>query len=271
MKISIIIPIFNQKKYSQKCLESIFSCGSKYSLEIIVVDNASTDGSGEYLMSLGKMIVVVHNEKNLGFASACNQGAKTARGEYLLFLNNDTAVTKDWLDILVKELDDNENVAIVGPKLLYLDNTIQHAGIVFKRNKQPYHIYHREKGEQPHVNKKRRFQCLTAACLLIRSTIFGAVNGFEESYINGYEDVDLCLKVGELGFGVLYCPESLVYHYGGISTGRHDHDEDNRDLFLKRWGQKIKIDYADFLAKDGTRGYRRSILGILRKLTPKNL
>jgi len=267
MKTSIIIPIFNQLDYTQKCLESIFLYGSKYDFEIIVVDNASTDGSKEYLLGLGNRIVAIYNEKNLGFAKACNQGAGIAQGEYLLFLNNDTVVTNNWLDILVKELDNNMDVAIVGPKLLYPDNTIQQAGVVFKRNKQPYHIYHREKGEQPYVNKKRRFQCLTAACFSIRSNVFKAVNGFDESYQNGYEDVDLCLKVGELGFGILYCPESVVYHYAGVSAGRHSHDKNNRELFLKRWGQKIRIDHADFMAEDGTDGYRRMILRILRRLT----
>jgi len=270
MKVSIIIPVFNQKKHTEKCLESIFLCGSKYTFEVIVVDNASTDGTRGYLDGLGGKIIAIHNDKNLGFAKACNQGARIVRGEYLLFLNNDTVVTNNWLDILVKELDNNKDVAIVGPKLLYLDNTIQQAGIVFKKNKQPYHIYHREKVEQSHVNKKRRFQCLTAACFLIRSNIFKAVNGFDEAYLNSYEDVDLCLKVGELGYGILYCPESIVYHCGGVSMGRHSRDKKNKELFLERWGQKIRVDHADFMTEDRTNGYRRFILRVLRKLTHKN-
>lgn len=254
MKTSIIIPIFNQKKYTQKCLESIFLVGSKYNFEIIVVDNASTDDTGEYLKSLGNKVVVIHNDKNLGFAKACNQGAKMARGEYLLFLNNDTVVTPNWLNILIDELDSREDIAIVGPKLLYPNDTIQQAGVVFKKNKQPYHIYNGEKKDKPYANKKRKFQCLTAACFLIRSDVFKAANGFDEVYLNGYEDVDFCLRVGELGFGILYCPESVVYHYGGASFGRHACDKNNKELFLKRWGQKIKIDHANFMVEDGTEG-----------------
>jgi GT2 family glycosyltransferase len=267
MKTSIIIPVFNQLAYTKKCMESIFSFGSKYDFEVIVVDNASTDDSREYLKGLGNKVTVIHNEKNLGFAKACNQGARIARGEYLLFLNNDTVVTNNWLDILVKELDNNEDVAIVGPKLLYPDNTIQHAGIVFDENKWPHHIYKRENKDEPYVNKKRRFQCLTAACLLVRSSVFKAVNGFDEAYVNGMEDTDFCFKVGELGFGILYCPESVIYHYGSISIGRHSRDKKNKELFLKRWRQKIKIDHADFMAKDGTDGYCRFMLRFLRKLT----
>jgi len=271
MKTSIIIPIFNQKKYTQKCLESIFLCGSKYDFEIIVVDNASTDGSREYLTGLGNRIVVIFNKKNVGFAKACNQGAKIAHGEYLLFLNNDTVVTNNWLDILVKELDNNKDMAIVGPKLLYPDDTVQHAGIVFDEKKWPHHIYKKERGDAAYVNKKRQFQCITAACFLIRSKIFNDIGGFDEAYINGLEDLDLCLKVRELGLGILYCPESVVYHYGGISTGRHTNDKNNKELFLNRWGQKIRIDHSDFMAEDGTGGFRGFMTRVFRKLAGKNV
>ncbi|MEI7463198.1 MAG: glycosyltransferase family 2 protein, partial [Candidatus Taylorbacteria bacterium] len=131
MKTSIIIPIYNQKKFTKNCLESIFECGSKYEFEVIVVDNASTDGSREYLFEFATKVTTIYNKRNEGFAKACNQGANIAKGGYLLFLNNDTVVTNNWLDILVKELDGNNKLAIVGPKLLYPDDTIQHAGIVF--------------------------------------------------------------------------------------------------------------------------------------------
>ena len=229
-------------------------CGSKYDFEVIVVDNASTDGTREYLNGLGNKVTVIHNEKNLGFAKACNQGARIARGEYLLFLNNDTVVTNNWLDVLVKELDNNEDVAIVGPKLLYPDNTIQHAGIVFDGNKWPHHIYKRENKDELYVNKKRRFQCLTAACFLVRANVFKAVNGFDEDYVNGLEDLDLCLEVRQLGFGILYCTESVVYHYESISAGRSLHDDRNYEIFFSRWGGKVKVDYKDYMSEDGTSG-----------------
>ncbi len=253
MKVSIIIPIYNKQKYTQACLESIFKFGSEYEFEIIVVNNASTDGSGSYLAGLGS-VVAINNKKNLGFAKACNQGAKVAKGEYLLFLNNDTVVTEKWLDVLVRELDTNKNIGIVGPKLLYPDGTIQEAGIVFDNKKWPHHIYKKEGGDALYVNKKRQFQCLTAACFLVRKNIFEKVGGFDEDYVNGLEDLDFCFKVSGLGLEIMYCPESVVYHHESITEGRSNYDEKNVKLFYSRWEGKIKIDYKDYLREDGMTG-----------------
>jgi O-antigen biosynthesis protein len=220
-----------------------------------VVDNGSTDGSGEYLKGLSvgseSKVILIQNEKNLGFAKACNQGAKIAKGEYLLFLNNDTVVTDKWLDVLVGELDENKNIGIVGPKLLYPDGTVQHAGVVFDKEKWPHHIYKRESGDALYVNKKRQFQCLTAACFLVRREIFEKVGGFDEAYLNGLEDLDFCLKVCALGLGILYCPESVVYHHESVTEGRSNYDERNVKTFYSRWGEKIKVDYQDYLTEDG--------------------
>jgi GT2 family glycosyltransferase len=256
MKISIIIPIFNQKKYTQACLESVFKYSLIYGYEVIVVDNGSTDGSGDYLAELENVgkVVVIRNVKNLGFAKACNQGAKMAKGEYLLFLNNDTVVTDKWLDILVEELDADKTIGIAGSKLLYPDGTVQEAGIVFDEEKWPHHIYKREPGNALYVNKKRQFQCLTAACFLVRKNIFEKDGGFDEAYLNGLEDLDFCLKVKESGLGILYCPESVIYHHESITEGRSNYDEKNVRIFYSRWKGKIKIDYMDYLREDGMTG-----------------
>jgi len=256
MKISIIIPIYNQKKYTQACLESIFKYDSKYEFEIIVVDNGSRDGSRDYLSELESKskIFVIRNKKNFGFAKACNQGAGVAKGEYLLFLNNDTVVTDKWLDILVEELDANKAIGIVGPKLLYPDGTVQHAGVVFDEHKWPHHIYKKENADALYVNKKRQFQCLTAACFLVRKGIFIKVDGFDEAYLNGLEDLDLCLKVKGLGCGILYCPESVVYHHESITEGRSNYDEKNVKTFFSRWEEKIIVDYKNYIKEDGMIG-----------------
>jgi len=251
MKVSIIIPIYNKKEYTQKCLESIFSVGAKGDFEIIVVDNGSTDDSRKYIKGLGEKVRVVEHDNNLGFAKACNNGTKVAKGEYLLILNNDTTVTPGWLDVLVNELENNKQIGIVGSKLLYPNGTIQHAGVVFDDKKWPNHIYKMEPKDGPYANKKRQFQALTGACLMIRSDVFNKVGGFDEAYINGLEDLDLCFKVKELGLGVLYCPESVIYHHESITEGRSNCDERNVKTFYSRWKEKIKIDYQDYLKEDG--------------------
>ncbi len=252
MKTSIIIPVFNRVDFTQKCLESIFQAGSRYPFEVIVVDNASSDGTEKYLESLEDKIITIRNEKNLGFAKACNQGAGIAKGKYLLFLNNDTIVTEGWLDILVEELDDDFSSAAAGSKLLYPDDTIQHAGVVFGEDKIPYHIYARERKEKHYVNKKRKFNAVTAACMLVRKDIFKKVGGFDENFVNGYEDVDLCLRIKETGKDIVYCPQSVVYHYESISEGRADKLQENKVLFLEKWGSKIKQDDYRYTLEDDT-------------------
>ncbi|HMP85566.1 MAG TPA: glycosyltransferase family 2 protein [Candidatus Paceibacterota bacterium] len=250
MKVSIIIPVYNQLKYTQKCLESIFLHGSKYEFEVIVVDNASTDGTAEYLEKFEHKIVIIKNDKNLGFAKACNQGAKIAKGEYLLFLNNDTVVTENWLNILVTEMDMDHEVGIIGPKLLYPDNTIQHAGIIFYEDKMPYHIYKGAQCDKIYTNKKREFQCLTGACLMVRREVFERVGGFEEGYINGLEDIDLCLKIKNRNLSMLYCPESVIYHFESKTAGRSNYAKENVELFFSKWKDKIFVDYKDFMLED---------------------
>ena len=252
MKVSIIIPVYNNLSYTKKCLNSVFEFGSKYKFEVIVVDNASSDGTKEYLENHKQPIIYINNNQNLGFAKACNQGAKIAKGEYLLFLNNDTIVTKNWMDILVSELDNNKKIAIAGSKLLFPDEKIQHAGVAFDKNKEPYHIHYRKNKDSKIVNKKIFFQAVTGACLLIKKQIFDKIKGFDEIYKNGYEDVDLCLKVGELGYLIIYCPESVVYHYESITEGRKDSETENKnlDILLKRWGNKISSDEDKYLEKE---------------------
>lgn len=252
MKVSIVIPVYNRLKYTKKCLESIFEFGSKYEFEIIVVDNASSDGTREYLQELGRKVVAIVNEKNLGFAKACNQGASKATGEYLLFLNNDTVVTDRWMDVLIEELDADPEVAIAGSKLLYPDETIQHAGVVFAEDKTPYHIYSREIKEKHYVNKKRKFNAVTAACMLVRKELFDKVGGFDEDFLNGYEDIDFCLKIRDIGKDIMYCPESVVYHYESITEGRGDKHKENQVLFLEKWGERIEQDDFIFMEEDST-------------------
>jgi len=251
MKVSIIIPLFNQWGYTKKCLEKIFEVGSKVDFEVITVDNASTDETSKGLESFGEKIKVIKNKENLGFAKASNQGAKISKGEYLLFLNNDTEPTKNWMEKLVEELDQNPEVVAVGSKLLFPNGTIQHAGVVFGEDKIPYHIYSKERGEKDFVNKKRNFQAVTAACMLVRREIFEKLGGFSEDYKNSFEDIDLCLRIGELGGKIVYCPESVVYHFESITEGRFKNNDENLKIFLKKWQNKIIPDDEKYLAEDG--------------------
>ncbi len=234
---SIIIPVFNKVELTQECLIHLAKQTTDISYEVIVVDNASSDGTAEFLSSLSGDIQVIANQENLGFAKGCNQGAKAARGKYFVFLNNDTIPQAGWLEALLEEVRNHADVAVVGSKLLFPDDTIQHAGIVFNRAKGLPYQWGRGHAPSSMFNHRREFQAVTAACMLVRRESFEHVNGFDERYVNGYEDVDLCLKIRECGEKIIYQPKSWLYHLEGKSEGRQDHMTDNAEYFLSRWGQ----------------------------------
>ena len=236
---SIIIPVWNKRELTEQCVSELARVTSGISYEVIIVDNHSTDGTADFLEQLSGDIQIIRNSENLGFAKACNQGARAARGRFLIFLNNDTIPLSHWLTALVAEVTSHPEVGIVGSKLLYEDDTIQHAGVVFSREAlMPYHPYRRVHRDHPAVNRRRIFQSVTAACMLIRREIFEAEGGFDETFQNGFEDVDLCLKVGDKGWQIVYQPFSVLYHLESQTPGRKVHDRENALRFLGRWGQR---------------------------------
>ncbi|MBW2018925.1 MAG: glycosyltransferase [Deltaproteobacteria bacterium] len=250
---SIIIPVFNRVDYTKQCLEALVENTGGVEYEVIIVDNGSADGTGDFLKLLEGDVKIIRNNRNLGFAVACNQGAKAASGRYLTFLNNDTIPQKGWLSAMIKITEAEPNVGIVGSKLVYPETgKIQHAGIVIsKRKKNPYNLYQNFPTDHPAVNRTRDFNAVTGACLLIRSDLFFEVGMFDESYINCFEDVDLCLKVREMGLRVVYNPQSFLYHYEAASEGRKDGAEHSTKVFLEKWGDKIEADEDRYYQEDG--------------------
>jgi GT2 family glycosyltransferase/predicted O-methyltransferase YrrM/tetratricopeptide (TPR) repeat protein len=234
---SVIIPVWNRCELTRQCLEALAATTGDVSWELIVVDNHSTNNTASFLSTLDGDVQIIRNQESLGFAKACNQGARSARGKYLVFLNNDTIPQLGWLNALVAEAEDDASIGVVGSKLLYSDGTIQHAGVVRDRQRGlPYHIYKSFPGDHPAVNQRREFQIVTAACLLIRRSLFEEAGGFDEGYVNGFEDADLCLKVRERGHRVVYQPRSVVVHLEGQAPGRKAHEDTNAVRFLDRWG-----------------------------------
>ena len=242
VKLSIIIPVFNQLSFTRQCLNGLFATlPAAISCEIIVVDNGSADGTGEYLSSLSDRLMVLSNHENRGFAIACNQGARSSCGELVLFLNNDTVPRPGWLEALIAAIDSNE-ADICGARLLYPDGRCQHAGISFDERGLGYHIFGGFPGDVAPVMERRRMQAVTGACLLVRKALFKELNGFDEGFRNGFEDVDLCLRAGEKGAQILYVPESVVIHYAEQSNGRKDYDVPNMQRFFAHWHGKVRQD-----------------------------
>ena len=236
---SIIIPVFNRVELTEQCLTKFVETTSGASFEVIVVDNASTDGTAAFLAKLGGDVRIVRNTENRGFAAACNQGARVARGRHLVFLNNDTIPLPGWLAPLIAELDGDPEIAVVGSKLLFPDDTIQHAGVAFTRDAMlPFHLFYRVPANLPVVNRRRELQCVTGACMAVRRSVFDALGGFDEGYRNGYEDVDFCLQVADRGGRIVYQPASALYHLESQTPGRKAHDDHNGRRLLERWGAR---------------------------------
>jgi GT2 family glycosyltransferase/tetratricopeptide (TPR) repeat protein len=268
-QVSIIIPLFNKMDYTRHCLEALtLNTDESLNFEVILVDNASTDGTADYLLTLSGDITTITNKKNFGFAKAINQAAKLATGRYLVFLNNDTIPHPEWLPALIRGVE-RDNADIVGAKLVYPNGRIQHAGVTFDEESIGYHIYRKLPADLPAANKKRFMQCVTAACMLVKREIFTELNGFDEAYVNGFEDVDFCLRAGERGRIILYTPESVLIHFEETSEGRKDHDDKNMRRYLARWEGKVRCDDNDFYRIDG---YRKEVIGNgrmrLHQLTP---
>lgn len=245
--VSVIIPAFNKWEYTFKCLMAVAANTRDVDHEVIVVDNASSDDTAQALPLLDG-IRLQRNEKNLGFAKACNQGAAMARGQYLMFLNNDTEVRAGWLSSMVKILDGEPDVAVVGSKLLFPDGTLQHAGVVFAYAAplpvNPFHLNYRR--PESMGGKRLTLHAVTAACMLVRGEAFAAAGGFDEGYVNGYEDVDLCLKIGQTGAKIVYTPESVAVHHESVSEGRFNGNVQNANRLNQRWHGLLKTFDVDF-------------------------
>jgi GT2 family glycosyltransferase len=251
MRASIVIPVFNKASLTAQCLEALFAHPPATPHEVIVVDDASSDSTGELLEGFGPRVRVVRHETNRGFATSCNDGAAAALGEFLVFLNNDTIPKPGWLDALVHYADEHQDAAVVGSKLLFPNDTIQHAGVVICQDRHPRHVYAGFPARHHAVNKSRQFQIVTAACCLIRREAFEAMHGFDVGYRNGYEDVDLCLRIGHAGLEVHYCHTSELYHLESISDGRFDALNANMRRYADQWMERVRPDDIDYYLADG--------------------
>ncbi len=250
--VSVVIPVFNKLELTRNCIKSILEFGAQASFETIVVDNGSTDDTRQWLTHQAESgpLKAIFNQNNLGFSRGCNVGAEAATGRYILFLNNDMEVTPSWLDPMVTTLDNDPGVGITGARLLFPDRTIQHAGVALLQCNDPdkpkllgEHVAYKLPASSPMVAIPKYFQIVTGAALMIRQELFSAMNGFDEDYWNGNEDVDLCLRVGEAGWKVVYRPESVIIHYESQSgEERWAKVQDNVLRFNEIWKGRAKAD-----------------------------
>ncbi len=217
MTIGIIIVNFNGQHLLEKNLHSVVENGYK-DFDIVVVDNASVDGSVEYLKKEFPSVKIVESKENLGFGRGNNLGVKEYPnyGAYL-FLNNDISVPKGFLDNLVKELQ-KENVGAVGPKVLYSKEkvgsdkrVINSAGIEVDRHYMAYDRYDKEEDNSKY-SVVEEVDALMGGAFLVKREVFEEVGGFNPKMFLYYEDIDLSLRIRDLGYKLYYIGTSEVYH-----------------------------------------------------------
>jgi len=244
--VSIIIPVYNQLELTKACLASIRENTDLVDYEIIVVDDCSDEETRAYLAAR-EDIRLVRNDQNVRFARACNQGAAAAKGRYLMFLNNDTLVHKGWLSALVSRIMSDASIGLVASRLLCPDGTIQHAGVVFKdepadRPTYGLHIYRGYKGDYALANTPKQYASITGACMLVAAALFEELGGLDVSYGMYYEDNDLCMKITEAGYKVIYEPASVVTHLenqsqsAAVKAGFKPAEK----IFIERWEKKLQ-------------------------------
>jgi GT2 family glycosyltransferase/glycosyltransferase involved in cell wall biosynthesis len=252
--VSIVIPVLDKLVFTRQCLDRIWRhTGDSIDYEVIVVDNGSSDGTADWFGAAGfpRPLRYHRNARNLGFAKANNIGAGLGQGRYVLFLNNDTLVQQGWLSEMLRVIRSNPSVGIVGIKQLFpYTSVIYHTGIVFARSGAPEHLYPHLDASLPQVNHEREYQAVNGACLLIGRELFSDCGGFDEAYVNGYEDVDLCMAARQRGRKVVCCTSAYIYHYGQISEGRTADDDDNAALFARKWKGALRADRDEYLLKD---------------------
>jgi len=264
-KVSIIIPAYNQAKYTMACIETILTNTKDVTFEIIVMDDKSPDKEAREIGKYLENITFISNEVNLGFLENCNKGAKLAKGEYILFLNNDTNVQPKWLSSLVDLIESDSKIGMVGSKLVYPTGEQQEAGGIVWKDASAWNFGRLDDPTKPEYNYVKETDYISGAAIMIRKDLWNKIGGFDKRYIPAYfEDTDLAFEVRRHGYKVMLQPKSVVVHFEGIShgtdtqSGIKSYQVKNMQKFYEKWKDVLEKEHFDngehvFLARDRTR------------------
>jgi GT2 family glycosyltransferase len=256
---SIVIPVFNQVRFTKSCLRSIFQ-NTDYPFELIVVDNGSTDDTSQYLANVPN-IRVVRNEINRGVPKANNQGVRASRGEYVMLLNNDTIVTPCWLSRMVACAEHEHSIGIVGS--ITNDTSAGVQGDENARYADIAGLYsYAEERSRKFAEKAFRYPMIPSMAMLVKRQVFDRIGLFDETFSPGnFDDDDFCVRALHADFDLVIAEDAFVHHFGsrtfgGAKMSYESITEKNRRLFHKKWGPSP---------------YTDALLGRFRKLDVKNL
>ena len=266
-KISFVIPLFNHLAETEKMLTSLLTSlpvGLRH--EIILVDDGSTDGTREWLQAIQDARIRVHlNERNLGYAATNNVGVGMASGELLGLLNNDLLFEPGWLEPMLAVLQAPQlNAGVVGNvQTRVADGKLDHAGVQLNPNAKFGHIQTLDENVPPYT----KVLAVTGACLLLYKADFDAQSGFDERFVNGCEDIDLCFKLHAAGKAVYVANTSRIRHHVSLSRDVNtlQNERNSRHLF-SRWRKVIKQELATLwatLLQAGPQAYPELLSGQL--------
>lgn len=275
-KASIVIPVFNQFAHTHACLLALVTHPPRTSFEVIIVDDGSSDETETSLKQV-QGLRYHRRARNGGFIASCNDGAAIARGDYLVFLNNDTIPQPGWLDTLLQTFNEHAGTGLVGAQLLYPDGRLQEAGGVVWNEGSADKLGRMDSPEAPQFRFVRRVDYVSGAALAIPRALFTSLGAFDSRYAPAfYEDTDLAMRVRALGLSVLVQPASQVIHLEGVTTGRDvrrgvkNHQPRNQLVFSERWQEVLPSHPAHGTPFEAVtdRHYQRIVL-VIDALTPQ--
>ncbi|WP_353148971.1 glycosyltransferase [Chryseobacterium sp.] len=278
IEVSIIIPVYNQIRYTLNCLYTIEQYDRHVSKEIIIINDNSSDETLEYLNKIPG-IRVIDNPENLGFLRNINKGIHAAKGKYVYILNNDVEVQENYLSSLLNVFETKENVGAVGSKMVFADNTLQEAGCLIFRDTEIVNLGRCEAIDTPKYNFLRKVDyCSGCSLLFHRTDIKGNLNLLDEAFLPAYyEETDFCQRLKyEQNLDIYYQPASEIIHFENISyTGKDNSKElllqKNRETFMQRWNHHFTNER--FLDKEGRNNinafYKKPNILILEEHMPQ--
>lgn len=244
-RCSILIPVFGKWQHTYTCLRSVLRNTDGVSYEVLILDDASPDETAR-LPEVVRGVRFVRQAENLGFLRNCNEGAKAARGDTLLLLNNDTSVEPGWLAALHRVLDEDPAVGLVGARLLDADGCLQEAGGIVWHDGSGWNYGRDDNPRLPEYGYLKQADYCSGACLLIPHSLWKELGGFDERFAPAYyEDTDLAFAVRAAGRKCIYQPAAVVVHLEGVShgtdvaSGMKRYQEINRVKFVEKWREVL--------------------------------